>query len=79
MCLGVISVLLETWDDEGVRVGKLADGRIVPLSFAPDAVAGDVLLLHLGIAVEVLTPDVAQTALALRSTPPATLNENGAT
>jgi hydrogenase maturation factor len=79
MCLGAISVLDEAWDDEGVRVGRLSDGRTVPLSFVPDAVAGEILLLHLGIPVEVLAPDVAQTALALRSPSLANLNENGAT
>lgn len=69
MCLGSICVLHESWDDGASRVGRLHDGRIVPLSFVPNAVPGEFLLLHLGIPVEVLDPAAAQDALALRTTP----------
>ena len=70
MCLGSIAVLAETWDDEGARLGRLDDGCVVPLSFVPDASPGAHLLLHLGIPVEVLEPEVARDALALRSFDP---------
>ena len=78
MCLGAISILEGAWDDAGARVGKLDDGRIVSLSFVPDAVAGEFLLLHLGIPVEVLAPDIASDALALRSPSLSLPPENGA-
>lgn len=67
MCLGSIAVLVETWDDAGTWLGRLDDGRLVPLSFVPDATAGAHLLVHLGIPVEVLDPAAAREALALRA------------
>ena len=66
MCVGSIVVLAHAWDDAGARVGRLDDGCVVPLSFVPDARPGAYLLLHLGIPVEVLEPDRAREALALR-------------
>jgi hydrogenase maturation factor len=35
-------------------VGRLGDGHVVSLAFLPEAEAGDVVLVHLGIPVEVL-------------------------
>lgn len=67
MCLGTIALLTESWEEDGARVGRLDDGCVVSLSFAPDARPGDHLLVHLGIPVEVLDPDTAREALALRS------------
>jgi hydrogenase maturation factor len=67
MCLGSIAVLAELSVLDGARVGRLDDGCVVPLSFVPEAVAGDHLLLHLGVPVEVLDPETARDALALRA------------
>ena len=67
MCLGSIVLLAEAWDGDGVRLGRLDDGRVVPLSFVPEARAGAYVLVHLGIPVEVLDPDTARESLALRS------------
>jgi hydrogenase maturation factor len=67
MCLGSISVLVDSWDAEGVRVGRLDTGAVVPLAFVPDARDGAHLLVHLGIPVEILDPDAATDALALRT------------
>lgn len=67
MCLGSIAVLAEAWDEDGARVGRLDDGSLVPLSFLPDAPAGAHVLVHLGIPVEVIEPEAARDALALRA------------
>lgn len=56
MCIGTAELLAEAWDDAGARVGRLADGRVVSLAFLPEAEAGDTVLLHLGVPVEVLAP-----------------------
>jgi hydrogenase maturation factor len=56
MCIGSSTLLVEAWTDDGSRVGRLADGHVVSLAFLPEAEAGDVVLLHLGIPVEVLAP-----------------------
>jgi hydrogenase maturation factor len=68
MCVGSIGRLAETWDEGGVRVGRMADGCVVSLSFVPDAEPGTDLLLHLGIPVEILDAETAREALDLRST-----------
>jgi len=54
MCVGSVTVLEETWEEDGVRVGRVTDGCVVLLAFVPDAEVGDSLLLHLGIPVEVV-------------------------
>jgi len=70
MCLGSVALLVEAWQDGAVRLGRLDDGCVVPLSFVPDADPGARLLLHLGIPVEVLGPEAAEEALALRGSQP---------
>jgi hydrogenase maturation factor len=57
MCIGSSSVLVEVWEEEGSRIGRLTDGHVVSLAFLPEAGAGDVVLLHLGIPVEVLVSE----------------------
>jgi hydrogenase maturation factor len=54
MCIGSSAVLVEAWSEAGARVGRLGDGQVVSLAFLPEAEAGDLVLLHLGIPVEVL-------------------------
>jgi hydrogenase maturation factor len=60
MCIGSIAQLVERWNDDDVAVGRLDDGRIVPLAFVNEAEPGAHLLLHLGIPVEVLDHSVHQ-------------------
>ena len=69
MCLGSIALVVETWDADGVRLARLADGSVLPLSFVPDATPGSYVLVHLGIPVEVLDPRAAADANALRAVP----------
>jgi hydrogenase maturation factor len=57
MCIGSSALLVEVWEEAGARVGRLGDGRVVSLGFVPEAAAGDVVLVHLGIPVEVLVPE----------------------
>ncbi|MGZ8783728.1 MAG: HypC/HybG/HupF family hydrogenase formation chaperone [Gaiellaceae bacterium] len=66
MCLGAIVELADTWEEDGVRVGRLADGAVVTLAFVPEAKVGAQLLVHLGIPVEVLDHATAAEALSLR-------------
>jgi hydrogenase maturation factor len=64
MCLGDIDVLAEVTD---AGVGRLGCGAEVTLAFVPDARPGSYVLVHLGVPVEVLDPDAARTAIALRT------------
>jgi hydrogenase maturation factor len=66
MCLGSIARLDEAWEEDGARVGRLADGSVVSLAFVPEARAGAQLLVHLGIPVEVLDQRAAAEAVELR-------------
>ena len=54
MCIGSSAVLVEVWEEDGSRIGRLTDGHVVSLAFLPEAETGDVVLLHLGVPVEVL-------------------------
>jgi hydrogenase expression/formation protein HypC len=71
MCLGAIARLVEAWDADGARVGRLDDGRVVPLAFVPEAEPGDFVLVHTGVPAEVLDSATAHEALALRAGEPA--------
>ena len=69
MCLGSIVRLVALVPDAGgAPLGRVEDGCVLPLSFVPEATPGSYLLVHLGIPVEVLDPDTARDALALRAT-----------
>jgi hydrogenase maturation factor len=57
MCIGSSELLVEVWEEGDARAGRLSNGHVVSLAFLPKAGAGDVVLLHLGIPVEVLAPD----------------------
>ena len=54
MCIGSIAYLAEVWETDGARAARLSDGRVVSLGFLPEAEAGDAVLLHLGIPVELV-------------------------
>lgn len=69
MCLGAIATVVETWDEGGVPMASVDDGRersSACLLYVPEVEAGDRVLVHLGFAVERLDPDAADDALRLR-------------
>lgn len=66
MCLGAIGVIEATWSESGVPMGRVG-GRPACLLYTPDAGIGDTVLVHLGYVVEVLDPDRAADAVALRT------------
>ena len=65
MCIGSIAYLVEAWEKDGARVARLGDGRVVSLGFLPEAQAGDAVLLHLGIPVELLELPTPKEGVAL--------------
>jgi hydrogenase maturation factor len=67
MCIGSIQLLEDAWEDGGARVGRLADGTVVTLAFVPGAEAGAYVIVHLGVPVELLTAEEAESALELRA------------
>jgi hydrogenase expression/formation protein HypC len=54
MCLSVPGRVTEVFDDDGLRMGKVAFGGVaksVCLEHVPDAAVGDYVLVHVGFAL----------------------------
>lgn len=54
MCLAIPGKLLDAEDLDGIRVGRVQFGAIVRqtfLDFAPEALPGDFVLVHVGFAI----------------------------
>ena len=69
MCLGVIGRVTRVWAEAGVPMALVRTGdkeAPVCLLYVPDADQGDHVLVHMGVAVELLDPAQANAALALR-------------
>lgn len=67
MCLGEITVVREIWKENDVPMARVEDGdEAVCALYVPDVVPGAHVLVHLGFIVEVLTPEQAGDAVALR-------------
>jgi len=69
MCLAVPGKLLEVVEDASpeLRRGKVEFGDIrkeVSLAFAPEAAAGDYVLVHVGFALSVIDEDEARRIFA---------------
>jgi len=63
MCLGIPGEVLETHDGAGgMRYGTVRFGgasREVCLEFVPDAVVGDFVIVHVGLALSRISPEDA--------------------
>lgn len=66
MCVGDVARLANAWEEGGARVGRLEDGSIVSLAYVPGARAGEYVVVHLGIPVDVISEQAAREALQLR-------------
>ncbi len=64
MCLGIPGEILETHADVGgLRVGTVRFGgaeRQVCLEYVPEARVGDFVIVHVGVAISVLSPEDAE-------------------
>lgn len=69
MCLGVVGQVTKVWTEGEVPMALVRTGdqeARVCLLYVPDAGEGDHVLVHLGMAVELLDPAEAAATLALR-------------
>lgn len=70
MCLGSIGAITKTWEKNDLPMGLLqVSGQRdmeVCLVYTPEAQVGDAILAQLGFSVEILTPEAAADALAVR-------------
>lgn len=68
MCLGVPGKIIEIYEADGVRTGRVDFGGIVKeacLEFVPEAQVGDYTIIHVGFAITQLDEVSAQETLAL--------------
>lgn len=68
MCLGVPGKIIEIYQADGVRMGKVDFGGILKeacLDFVPEAQIGDYTIIHVGFAITQLDEASAQASLAL--------------
>ena len=62
MCLAIPGKILEIYDEQGLRMGKLAFGGTVRkccLQYIPEAAVGDYALVHVGFAISTIDADEA--------------------
>ncbi len=68
MCLGVPGKIIEIYQENGLRMGKIDFGgvtRDVCLAYVPEAQIGDYTVIHVGFAISQLSEEEAQQTLAL--------------
>ena len=66
MCFGEITSLVEIWGEGALATARAADGSIVSLALVPEATVGSYVLCQSGLAIEILEPEQALEAIALR-------------
>jgi len=68
MCLGVPGKIIEIYDRDNMRMGKIDFGgatREACLDFVPEANLGDYAIIHVGFAISILSEEDAMETLAL--------------
>ena len=68
MCLGVPGKIIEIYETDGIRMGKVDFGGIVKeacLAYVPEADLGDYTIIHVGFAITKLDEQSALETLAL--------------
>jgi len=63
MCLGVPGQILETFRENDLLMGKVDFGgvaRKVCLEHTPEAQVGDYVIVHVGFALSIVSPEEAQ-------------------
>ena len=68
MCLGIPGKIIDIYERDGLRMGKVDFGGIVReacLAYVPEAQVGDYTIIHVGFALNVIDEEEAQQTLAL--------------
>ena len=68
MCLGIPGKIIEIYERDGLRMGKVDFGGIVReacLAYVPEAQVGDYTIIHVGFAINVIDEEEARQTLAL--------------
>jgi hydrogenase expression/formation protein HypC len=68
MCLGVPGRIIETYEANGLQMGRVDFGgttREACLSYVPDTQVGDYVVVHVGFAISVLSEEEAKATLEM--------------
>jgi len=68
MCLGIPGKIVEVYEANGLRMGKIDFGGVLReacLEYTPEAQIGSYTLIHVGFAISVLSEEEAQETLKL--------------
>ena len=68
MCLGVPGKIVEIYETEGLRMGKIDFGGITReacLAYVPETEVGDYTIIHVGFAISRLSEEEAQATLEI--------------
>lgn len=68
MCLGVPGKIIEIYENNGLKMGKIDFGGVTReacLAYVPETVVGDYVLVHVGFALNKLSEEESQETLAL--------------
>ena len=68
MCLGIPGKIINIYQSDGLRMGKVDFGGVVReacLEYIPEAQVGDYTIIHVGFAISLLSEQEALESLAL--------------
>jgi hydrogenase expression/formation protein HypC len=68
MCLAVPGKIIEIYDTQGVKMGKIDFGGVVReacLEYVPEAQIGEYAVVHVGFALNIVSESEAQETLKL--------------
>ena len=68
MCLGVPGKIIEIYEADGLRMGKIDFGGITReacLAYVPETEVGDYTIIHVGFAISRLSEEEAQATLEI--------------
>ena len=68
MCLGVPGKIVEIYEADGIKMGKIDFGGVTReacLEYIPEANLGDYTIIHVGFALHLISEQEAQETLAL--------------
>jgi hydrogenase expression/formation protein HypC len=68
MCLGVPGKVLETFEANGMKMGKVDFGGVLRescLAYLPDVAVGDYVIVHAGFAISKVDEEEARQTMAM--------------
>lgn len=68
MCLGIPGKVIEIYEANGLKMGKVDFGGVVKeacLAYVPDITVGEYAIIHVGFAISQIDEEEAQATLAL--------------